>query len=44
VLADLAVAAETEPLVGRESTVVEEAGGNSAGILRVALDGPATEL
>ena len=44
VLADLAVADESEAFVGRESAVIEEAGRNRARILWIALDPPAAEI
>src|SRR5262245_50188805 len=44
VLADLAVADESEPFVRRQSTVEEESRRNRAGGLRVALHPPAAEI
>src|SRR5262245_32778501 len=43
VLADLAVADESQLLVGRQGAVEEEAGRNRARVLRVALDAAAAE-
>src|SRR5215468_3412736 len=43
VLADLAVADESQPFVGREGAVEQEARGNRVRVLRVTLDASAAE-